>query len=198
MEEEYMKSKLEKRIGAFCRQKKSINNLDDLKKEFEESGNILENVRNQFPVKYVRKWVDWDKLEGLYKKSTNVLIGDCGDYMLKEWQVIEKTRQLPDEEFGKKLPEIVAETYGSLDNYEAYGASLKDCSKKLYTMLNEAKFSLIEKLTLKQACKMLINALGKTGQEIIAAAEEAQGHYGLKTLGKMLRKSLENKNKYGG
>lgn len=176
------KTKLEKRLTDWGRDYYIIKSMDELRASYDKSyDRLVGTIKSTTLLKYVCKWVEWEKFEGFYKEATKTILDECGDGMLKEVQIIGKARGLPKEGLSKKLAELVTDTYGSLDNYEAHGASLKDCSKKLYTRLDETKFSLIEKLTLKQACKMLIKELGKTGQSIIDASNEAKGMLNIDT-----------------
>lgn len=172
------KSKLEKRIGAFCKQKenyKPISSLDELRARFNEYDKyFIEFAKKKFPMKYLSILVDWDKFKDVYKKGTDMLLEECGDGMVKELQVVEKAKKLTDKEFQKKLPELIIEVYGSFSDYECFGKSLKHSEKKLVHFLEGTKFSLIERLTIKPFCKYFIKQLGKTGQYIIDAGKEAR------------------------
>lgn len=165
--------KLEKRIKSFSKQNISIQTINDLEHYYQEGmDSMISFFKNQFPVKYVKKFIDWDKVDRLYKQTVEMLVEECGESMVKEWQVINQTKGLTGDEFKENLYGFIIDVYGSLDTYSSYGDSLKQCGEELNQSINRTKFSLIEKITIKQIYKGVVKQLKETGQEISEMCKE--------------------------
>lgn len=149
-----------------------LNNVDDLKAHYEKhKEEIAEYAKSQVP-SFLNRWVEWDKFKNTYDRMTDIIIDECGEGVLKEFQAIKKTKELKGETIEDDFIEMIKGIYGSLDNYEAYGKSIQRCSTELGKMLEDVKFGLIEKVYTKGYFTQSVYILEGAGKDIISACGE--------------------------
>jgi len=149
--------------GKFCQ--KFPTSLEDLKEYYKKHSDTLSiTLKNQFPEK-----TDWNKFKDNYKNVTDIIIEECGDGTLKEWQILKEIRESEGKELKEKIPRLIVDVYGSIDNYADFGKDLQECSEKLNYIIEGLTF---EETIVKRFFKQIPKCLNNAGEEIIAACEE--------------------------
>ena len=135
---------------------------------------FVNNLKSAFPLRYVSRFIDWDNVKEDYKKGCDVLINQCGDMMLKEFEACPRIKDLREEEYNTEIPLIVEDVYSSLFEYVGFGAALESCAKDINSLVKQREYSFIEEFTLKPIYGLVIKALRNVGREITKAGIEAQ------------------------
>ncbi len=151
-----------------------ISSVLELKTALNEyADSILYSLTSNAPIR--RRLIDWRKINKIIKRMIDIFIENHGEEILKEKLVVSKIEKLPKKDVCKRLPKIIADIFGSLDEYGKFGTGIRHtCIFKLYPILTNTGFSIFEKLYIKSHLKLMIQELMHTGLLIIKAVEKSK------------------------
>ena len=98
--------------------KENIQTVDDLReyvKGYADTG--IAEAKKLVRPKFLRSKVDWEKGRKLYIKCVVLPVDEIGEEIVKEYEVARLANDISREEFSRKVPEIIKDVYGSLENY---------------------------------------------------------------------------------
>ncbi len=151
-----------------------INNVFELKTALNEyADSIIYSLTSNAPIR--RRLINWRKIDNIIRRMIDIFIDHHGEEILKEKLVLKKIEKLPKKDICKRLPKIIADIFGSLDEYAKFGTGIRHtCIFKLYPILTNTGFSIFEKLYIKSYLKLMIQELMHTGLLIIHAVEKSK------------------------
>ncbi len=151
-----------------------INSVFDLKTALNEyADSVIYSLTSNAPIR--RRLINWRKIHKIIKRMIDIFIDNHGEEILKEKLVVSKIKKLPKKDVCKRLPKIIADIFGSLDEYAKFGTGIRHtCIFKLYPILTNTGFSIFERLYIKSYLKLMIQELMHTGLLIIHAVEKSK------------------------
>lgn len=132
---------------------------------------LLINMRTRFPINYLTKLINWNRLDELCGQGIGLILAYSGEGIIKEWEVYSRSRQIPDAN-EDKLKRIVDEVYGSIEEYKNWGQSLIYCADALKTRIKEQKFSILERILIKPIFNNIAESFRLAGNQIMQATKE--------------------------
>ena len=113
-------------------------------------GPSLEEIKKKSPLKYFSRWMDWNKIRIVYNQGIDMFVDECGAGDFKRARLILKSRDIKEEEFEQKLPQLISNVYGSLEEYKKYGVSLKKVADRLQKLVDETEWGILENQIIKK------------------------------------------------
>ena len=151
-----------------------INNVFDLKNALTEyADSVIYALTSNAPIR--RRLINWQKINKIIKRMIDIFVDNHGEEILKEKLVVSKIKKLPEKDICKRLPEIIADIFGSLDEYGNFGKRIRHtCIFKLHPILTNTGFSIFERLYVKSYLQLMIQELMHTGLLIVRAVEKTK------------------------
>ncbi len=153
--------------------KENIQTVDDLReyvKGYADTG--IAEAKKLVRPKFLRSKVDWEKGRKLYIKCVVLPVDEIGEEIVKEYEVARLANDISREEFSRKVPEIIKDVYGSLENYGAYFQKMADLIQQQSEVIDATKTNRTETVFLKTPIKLMLSKQKKNFHDLAAACVE--------------------------